>query len=77
MSWLCTQLYSTYSRSHIYYGMELMLMLWLAWLLGLDDFLATTWASWVVVFSLLFSPLWFNPHAFCLDQVQVRAPSRL
>lgn len=59
--------YSHYSRSHLYYAAELLLLLILLPLLGWSQYAATTWSTWLVAVSLFWAPFWFNPSSFRLE----------
>lgn len=59
--------YSQYSRSHLYYAAELLLLLILLPLLGWSQYAATTWSTWLVCVSLFWAPFWFNPSSFRLE----------
>ena len=59
--------YSQYSRSHLYYAAELLLLLILLPLLGWSQYAATTWSTWLVSVSLFWAPFWFNPSSFRLE----------
>ena len=59
--------YSQYSRSHLYYAAELLLLLILLPLLGWSSYAATTWSTWLVSVSLFWAPFWFNPSSFRLE----------
>ena len=59
--------YSQYSRTHLYYAAELLLLLILLPLLGWNQYAATTWSTWLVSVSLFWAPFWFNPSAFRLE----------
>ena len=61
------KVYSTYSRTHLYYAAELLLLLILLPLLGWNQYAATTWSTWLVCVSLFWAPFWFNPSAFRLQ----------
>jgi len=61
------RVYSTYSRTHLYYAAELLLLLILLPLLGWNQYAATTWSTWLVCVSLFWAPFWFNPSAFRLQ----------
>ncbi|KAK9796256.1 hypothetical protein WJX73_006556 [Symbiochloris irregularis] len=63
------KIYTMYARSHLYWGLELVLLLALLWGIGLTNYFASTVGVWVVAFAVLFSPLWFNPNAFSLTHV--------
>ena len=59
--------YSNYSRTHLYYAAELLLLLILLPLLGWSQYAATTWSTWLVCVSLFWAPFWFNPSSFRLE----------
>ncbi|KAG1671279.1 hypothetical protein FOA52_010850 [Chlamydomonas sp. UWO 241] len=68
------KLYANYGRTHIIPGLELLSMLVVLYIL--DDCFACnlalmTWGIWLVAFSLILSPFWFNPNAFELSKVAV------
>ena len=66
------QLYALYSRSHIYLGFDLGLLVVVVATTGSagSRYGEMTWGIWLVVASLLASPFWFNPLSFNMRQVQ-------
>uniref|UniRef100_A0A7S2DA60 Glycosyl transferase 48 domain-containing protein n=1 Tax=Haptolina brevifila TaxID=156173 RepID=A0A7S2DA60_9EUKA len=57
-------LYASYGPSHIYFGFEiaLMAMIYEFWKAPGKD-IYSTWGTWLVVISLMFSPWLFNPQS--------------
>jgi len=64
-------LYTTYAESHVYLGVELVLMLSIYQAFQEDAAVAglTTWGPWIVAVSLLFAPWIFNPLGWTLEVV--------
>ena len=62
--------YTNYARSHLYYALELLLLLIILALSRPDSYAATTWSSWLVCISILWAPFWCNPFQFELDKVK-------
>jgi len=65
------QLYGLYAQSHIYLGMEIMVLLILYALFALDIvvYVISTWAVWMTALSLTFAPWIFNPQGWTLEVV--------
>lgn len=62
-----------YARSHLYLGFEV--LFFCATLYATNDcstcnYTALTWNSWMLAFTLILCPLWFNPFIFNLSKVQ-------
>lgn len=57
--------YRFFASSHIYLGFELMvaLLLFKSYTTS-KQYLGLTWSLWLVVFSFVFGPYWFNPLSF-------------
>lgn len=64
------KLYSSFGRSHIYFGYQLALMALTLAFLSIPSYSLSTWGVWLVAVSLFFAPFWFNPLAF--DFIRVR-----
>eukprot|EP00198_Chlamydomonas_reinhardtii_P003824 XP_001693160.1 glycosyl transferase [Chlamydomonas reinhardtii] len=67
------KLYTMYARSHLYLGFEV--LFFCATLYATNDcstcnYTALTWNSWMLAFTLILCPLWFNPFIFNLSKVQ-------
>lgn len=54
-----------YGRTHMWFGVHLLVLLLLAVSLGLKASLLVAWANILAILSLLAAPFWFNP--FSLD----------
>ncbi|PNH09351.1 putative callose synthase 6 [Tetrabaena socialis] len=66
-----TTLYTNYARSHLYQGAQLLHLLLLYAAVrdcAACSYAAVTWGTWLVCFSLLLAPFWFNPLAFRADK---------
>ncbi|KAK9800796.1 hypothetical protein WJX73_005277 [Symbiochloris irregularis] len=64
------QLYSDYARSHIYWAVQLFVLLLLLHLVGIVNFWVNVWGPAFVCFTMLAAPLWFNPNCFSLQHVK-------
>jgi hypothetical protein len=64
------KVYSTYARSHLYFSAELIMLLIVLALSNPESYPVTTWATWLVAVSLVWSPFWFNPQTFQVLCVQ-------
>ncbi|KAG2442264.1 hypothetical protein HXX76_002351 [Chlamydomonas incerta] len=67
------KLYTMYARTHLYLGFEV--LFFCATLFATNDcsscnYAALTWNSWLLAFTLILCPLWFNPFIFNLSKVQ-------
>jgi putative flippase GtrA len=54
-----------YSRTHMWFGAHLLVLLVLALALGLRTNVVAAWANILAILALLVAPFWFNP--FSLD----------
>ena len=70
-------MYSMYAHSHFYWGSELGILLILLRVLDLRSYLLNTCGPWIVVVSLLFAPILFNPNSFSLNGVKVSSQNLL
>ncbi|GAX79705.1 hypothetical protein CEUSTIGMA_g7146.t1 [Chlamydomonas eustigma] len=67
------KLYTNYARTHIYPGFELGFMCVVYYVMHdcIDcNLAATTWGTWLVSASLIFSPFWFNPLTFSITKTK-------
>ena len=68
-------IYSQWARSHIYFGVEILVLLILFGLApgsgrsGGNDYGMTTWAVWTFAVTFLLVPFWFNPSQFSVQCV--------
>ena len=68
-------IYSQWARSHIYFGVEILVLLILFGLApgsgrsGGNDYGMTTWAVWTFAVTFLLVPFWFNPSQFSVQRV--------
>jgi len=64
-------LYTSYARSHIYFGAELFYLLVLFCCLtkmDLTTYVVVTWSIWLFSVAFIIGPWWFNPLSFTWDK---------
>lgn len=62
------KIYSSFGRSHIYFGFQLGMLAVMLAFLSIPKYFLSTWGTWFVSISLVFAPLWFNPQTFLQEQ---------
>lgn len=65
------KIYSSYARSHLYYAVEILILLIIMLAVHAPSYASTTWGAWLVVVSVLFAPFWFDPQTFQLSRCKV------
>ena len=63
-------LYARYSRTHFYFGYALVWLCSFLAVLDVPGYASATFGAWIVAFSLLFAPFWFNPYQFTLQEAK-------
>lgn len=66
------QVFTLYTRSHLYMGFELLFILSTLYIVrdcADCDYGALTWSTWLLAFTLIIAPLWFNPFTFDMEKV--------
>lgn len=66
------KIFTLYARSHLYMGFELFFILVTLYIVkdcGSCDYGSFTWSTWLLAFTLIIAPLWFNPFAFDMEKV--------
>lgn len=67
------RVFTLYARSHLYMGFELLWILTTLYIVKdcYDcDYGSITWSTWLLAFTLIIAPLWFNPFSFDMVKVQ-------
>jgi 1,3-beta-glucan synthase len=62
--------FTSFGRSHLYFGIQLAMLAFMLFVLGIEKFGRSTWGTWLVAISLTISPFWFNPATFRLETVR-------
>lgn len=66
------KVFTLYCRSHLYMGFELLFVLTTLYIVrdcGSCQYGSFTWSTWLLAFTLIIAPLWFNPFAFDMEKV--------
>ncbi len=66
------KVFTLYARTHLYLGFEILFVLTTLYIIKdpVFDLSLATWSSWLLAFTLLIAPLWFNPFTFEMEKVQ-------
>ncbi|KAG1659988.1 hypothetical protein FOA52_009662 [Chlamydomonas sp. UWO 241] len=67
------KVFTLYARVHLYMGFELLFILTTLYIVRdcqSCNYGALTWSTWLLAFTLIMAPLWFNPFAFDMEKVQ-------
>lgn len=61
-----TVVYTSYARSHLYYSVQLVMLLVLLAAVSTQEYISSTWGAWLVAVCLMAAPFWFNPQTFSM-----------